>query len=59
MQWNLEQLQVFLSVAEGHSFSAVGRRMNRAQSAVSNAIAMLDLDTGDLRPTHPRAGAAT
>lgn len=46
MQWNLEQLQVFLSVAEGHSFSAVGRRMNRAQSAVSNAIAMLETDLG-------------
>lgn len=48
MQWNLEQLQVFLSVAEGQSFSAVGRRMNRAQSAVSTAIAMLETDLGVL-----------
>lgn len=48
MRWNLEQLQVFLSVAEGQSFSSVGRRMNRAQSAVSTAIAMLETDLGVL-----------
>ena len=48
MQWNLEQIRLFVGVAEGQSFSAVARRMNRAQSAVSNAIAMLETDLGVL-----------
>jgi DNA-binding transcriptional LysR family regulator len=46
MQWNLEQIRLFISVAEGRSFSAVARRMNRAQSAVSTAIAQLEADLG-------------
>lgn len=46
MQWNLEQLRLFVGVAEGRSFSAVARRMNRVQSAVSSAIAMLEADLG-------------
>ncbi len=46
MHWNLEQLRVFVAVAEGRSFSAVGRRMRRAQSAVSTAIAQLEADLG-------------
>ena len=48
MQWNLEQIRLFVSVAEGRSFSAVARQMNRGQSAVSNAIAMLETDLGVL-----------
>jgi DNA-binding transcriptional LysR family regulator len=48
MQWNLEQIRLFVGVAEGQSFSAVARQMNRAQSAVSNAIAMLETDLGVL-----------
>ena len=46
MQWNLEQIRLFVSVAEGQSFSAVGRQMQRAQSAVSSAIALLEADLG-------------
>ncbi|MCD5988285.1 LysR family transcriptional regulator [Pseudomonas sp. CDFA 553] len=46
MQWNLEQMRLFVSVAEQRSFSAVARDMRRAQSAVSSAIAMLESDLG-------------
>ncbi|WP_397450216.1 LysR family transcriptional regulator [Pseudomonas sp. NA-150] len=46
MQWNLEQIRLFVSVAEQRSFSAVARDMKRAQSAVSSAIAMLEADLG-------------
>ena len=31
----LDQLQVFLAVAEAGSFSAAARRLNRAQSVIS------------------------
>ncbi|WP_010488439.1 LysR family transcriptional regulator [Pseudomonas sp. S9] len=48
MQWNLEQIRLFVSVAEGQSFSAVARQMNRVQSAVSSSIAMLEADLGVL-----------
>jgi DNA-binding transcriptional LysR family regulator len=48
MQWNLEQIRLFVGVAEGQSFSAVARRLNRAQSAVSSAIALLETDLGVL-----------
>lgn len=48
MQWNLEQIRVFVSVAEGQSFSSTARRLQRAQSAVSNAIALLEADLGVL-----------
>lgn len=46
MQWNLEQLRLFVGVAETRSFSAVARRMGRAQSAVSSAVALLEADLG-------------
>lgn len=46
MQWNLEQIRLFVSVAEQRSFSAVARQSQRAQSAVSQAIAMLEADLG-------------
>ncbi|WP_422420683.1 LysR family transcriptional regulator [Pseudomonas sp. GZD-222] len=45
-QWNLEQLQLFVGVAEQRSFSAVARTQRKAQSAVSNAIALLEADLG-------------
>lgn len=48
MQWNFEQLRLFVSVAESQSFSAVARRLGRAQSAVSTAIALLETDLGML-----------
>jgi len=46
MRWNLEQLSLFVRIAEGRSFSAVGRDLQRAQSAVTNAIALLEADLG-------------
>lgn len=46
MQWSLEQIRLFVSVAEQRSFSAVARQAQRAQSAVSNAIALLEADLG-------------
>ncbi|TDF85134.1 LysR family transcriptional regulator [Pseudomonas sp. H9] len=45
-QWNLEQLRLFVGVAEQRSFSAVARAQRKAQSAVSNAIALLEADLG-------------
>lgn len=45
-RWNLEQLRLFLRVAELRSFSAVAREQRKAQSAVSNAIALLETDLG-------------
>lgn len=45
-QWNLEQLRLFVAVAEQRSFSAVARVQRKAQSAVSNAIALLEADLG-------------
>lgn len=46
MHWNLEQIRVFVAVAEGRSFSSVARDLRRAQSAVSTAIALLEADLG-------------
>lgn len=46
MQWDLEQMRLFVSVAEKRSFSAAARDRRRAQSAVSSAIAMLESDLG-------------
>lgn len=46
VQWDLEQMRLFVSVAEQRSFSAVARQQRKAQSAVSNAIAMLETDLG-------------
>jgi DNA-binding transcriptional LysR family regulator len=46
VQWNLEQLRLFVSVAEQRSFSAVARDQRKAQSAVSSAIALLEEDLG-------------
>ncbi len=46
IQWNLEQIRLFVQVAEQRSFSAVARQQGRAQSAVSSAIAMLEEDLG-------------
>jgi len=46
MQWSIEQLQQFVTTAEQGSFSAAGRHLGRAQSAVSTAIANLEVDLG-------------
>ncbi|SCK28329.1 LysR family transcriptional regulator [Vogesella sp. LIG4] len=47
MKWTLDQLATFVAAAEAASFSAAARKLGRAQSAVSTAIAMLEasLDT--------------
>lgn len=41
-----DSLQAFVLAAELGSFSAAARRLNKAQSAVSTAIANLEIDTG-------------
>jgi DNA-binding transcriptional LysR family regulator len=46
MQWSLEQLRLFIGVAEQRSFSAVARGQRKAQSAVSSSIALLEEDLG-------------
>ncbi len=42
----LDQLQLFLAVAEAGSFSSAARRFNRAQSVISYAIANLETQLG-------------
>ncbi|UCI09467.1 LysR family transcriptional regulator [Mesorhizobium sp. B1-1-8] len=42
----LDQLQVFVTVAETGSFSAAGRKLNRAQSVISYTIANLEAQLG-------------
>ena len=44
--WNLDQLHLFTRVADLHSFSSVAREQHKAQSAISNAIALLEADLG-------------
>ncbi|MGQ7248769.1 LysR family transcriptional regulator [Halomonas sp. V046] len=44
MRWSLDQLELFIACAERGSFSAAARHLGRAQSAVSTAIANLELD---------------
>lgn len=46
MNFTLEQLRYFVSVAEAGSFSAAARRIGKVQSAVSTAVANLELDLG-------------
>jgi DNA-binding transcriptional LysR family regulator len=41
---NLQQLQILVAVVETGSFSAAARRLKKAQSAVSTAIADLEID---------------
>lgn len=63
----LDQLQVFLAVAETGSFSAAGRKLNRAQSVISYTIANLEAQLGlklferegVRQPTLTAAGKAT
>lgn len=46
MQWNLEQLRAFVVAAETGSFSAAARKIGKAQSRISTAIANLEIDLG-------------
>ncbi|MBB1485342.1 LysR family transcriptional regulator [Oceanospirillum sediminis] len=43
---NTDQLNAFIAAAESGSFSAAGRRLKKAQSAVSNAVMNLEIETG-------------
>ncbi len=59
----LDQLRVLVTVAEAGSFSAAGRKLHRAQSAISQAIATLEsvqgialFDRGGFRPVLTEAG---
>jgi DNA-binding transcriptional LysR family regulator len=61
----LDQLQVFLAVAESGSFSAAARMLGRAQSAVTYAVQRLEqqvgtqlFDRSGYRPTLSAAGQA-
>jgi DNA-binding transcriptional LysR family regulator len=42
----LDQLRVFIAAAEERSFSAAGRRLNRAQSVISQSLANLEAQLG-------------
>ncbi len=46
MDWNLDQIDTFIAAAEAGSFSAAARRLGKAQSAVSTAIALLEASLG-------------
>jgi DNA-binding transcriptional LysR family regulator len=46
MNWTIEQLRYFVAAAEEGSISAAARRLGKAQSAVSTAIALLEADLG-------------
>ncbi len=59
----LDQLRVLVAIAEAGSFSAAGRRLRRAQSAISQAIATLEdaqgvalFDRSGFRPVLTAAG---
>ena len=63
---SLDQLKVFLTVVEAGSFAAAGRRLRRATSAVSYAVANLEQQLGvslfdrerTRKPTLTQAGTA-
>jgi len=38
----LDQLRVLIAIADGGSFSAAARKLRRAQSAISHAVASLE-----------------
>lgn len=46
MEWTMDQLRQFVATAELGSFSAAARRLGKAQSAVSTAIGLLEVDLG-------------
>lgn len=61
----LDQIRVFIAVAEAGSFSRAAKALNRAQSAVTHAIQRLEAETGTpvfdrsaYRPTLTDAGSA-
>ncbi|MEM7170555.1 MAG: LysR family transcriptional regulator [Pseudomonadota bacterium] len=59
---SFDQLQAFVAAADAGSFSAAGRSLNKAQSAVSTAVINLEIDLGvalfDRSGRNPRLTAA-
>ena len=59
---SLDQLQAFVAAADAGSFSAAGRSLRKAQSAISTAIINLEIDVGvelfDRSGRNPRLTAA-
>jgi DNA-binding transcriptional LysR family regulator len=62
VRWSLDQLESLIAAAETGSFYSAARHLGKAQSAVSTAIAHLELDLGcplfDRRGRLPRLTAA-
>lgn len=58
MNFSVDHLESFVAAAQCGSFSAAGRQLHKAQSAVSTAVANLEIDTGvqlfDRRGKYPR-----
>lgn len=46
MEWTVDQLRQFVTTADCGSFSAAARHLGKAQSAVSTAIGLLEVDLG-------------
>ena len=46
IEWTVDQLRQFVVTAESGSFSAAARQLGKAQSAVSTAIGLLEVDLG-------------
>lgn len=46
MDFSVDHLEAFVTAADCGSFSAAARRLNKVQSAVSSAVANLEIDTG-------------
>ena len=46
MEWTIDRMKQFVVTAEAGSISAAARRLGKAQSAVSTAIALLEADLG-------------
>ncbi|MCE4546019.1 MULTISPECIES: LysR family transcriptional regulator [unclassified Caballeronia] len=46
MHLSLEHVTIFVAAARGKSFSETGRRLGKTQSAISTAIAELEIDLG-------------
>ncbi len=46
MNWTLDQLEAFVMAVNEGSFSAAGRKLGKAQSRISTAIANLEIDLG-------------
>ena len=46
MNWTLYQLEAFVLAVNHGSFSAAARKLGRAQSRISTAIANLEVDLG-------------